>query len=194
MSEKIECIWKKATFREENAPIERSSHGVSTIGGTLYVMGGENTARIPIDSSVYVLDIANQNLKDGSAVWRKIEAQENSPSPRIAHAQATIGNKIYIFGGRQGITMDESPLNDLHCFDTQTETWTQVEVKGGNVPSARSFHKMVSAGSSLFVFGGCGNAGRMSDLHEFDTNTQMWIEHNNVSEMSTMHQTKFMYL
>lgn len=195
MSEKIECIWKKAIFREENAPIERSSHAVSIIGGTLYVIGGENTARIPIDSTVYALDISNQNLKDGSAVWRKIEPEHPrfAPSPRIAHAQATIGKKIYIFGGRQGITMDESPLNDLHYFDTVKEEWVEVAMVGkvGNVPSPRSFHKMVSVGSSLFVFGGCGNDGRMSDLYEFMTEEHYWIKHSNVSYISTLHQIIF---
>ena len=181
MPVKIECNWEKASFQDKQSPIDRSSHAISIIGDVLYVMGGENTARVPIDSAVYALDISNQNLKDGSAAWRKIEVQKNSPSPRIAHSQAVIGNRIYIFGGRQGITMDESPLNDLHYFDTQTETWTEVVFKGGNAPSARSFHKMVSVGSSLFVFGGCGNAGRMSDLHEFDTNSLVWTEHSNVS-------------
>jgi len=179
MPVKIECNWEKASFQDKQSPIDRSSHAISIIGDVLYVMGGENTARVPIDSAVYALDISNQNLKDGSAAWRKIEVQKNSPSPRIAHSQAVIGNRIYIFGGRQGITMDESPLNDLHYFDTQTETWTEVVFKGGNAPSARSFHKMVSVGSSLFVFGGCGNAGRMSDLHEFDTNSLVWTEHSN---------------
>jgi len=179
MPVKIECHWEKAIFQEKQSPIERSSHGISVIGGVLYVFGGENTARVPIDSSVYVLDIANQNLKDGSAAWRKIEAQSNSPEPRIAHTQAVVGSKIYIFGGRQGITMDESPLNDMHCFDTKTETWTKVAAKSNNVPCPRSFHQMVSVGSSLFVFGGCGNAGRMSDLHEFKTDSLTWTAHSN---------------
>merc|ERR1712198_58485 len=171
--------WEKVSFEDKQSPINRSSHAISIIGNVLYVMGGENTARVPIDSAVYAIDISKQDLKDGSAAWRKIQIQENSPSPRIAHSQAVIGNRIYIFGGRQGITMDESPLNDLHYFDTQTETWTEVAFKGGNAPSARSFHQMVSVGSSLFVFGGCGNAGRMSDLHEFDTNSLVWTEHSN---------------
>ncbi|XP_066915449.1 uncharacterized protein [Clytia hemisphaerica] len=192
MSVKIDCSWEKVAFQEKESPIDRSSHAISIIGDVLYVMGGENMARVPIDSSVYALNISKQNLKDGLTTWRKIDAQGNSPVPRIAHSQAVIGNRIYIFGGRQGITMDESPLNDLHCFDTVTETWTEVAVKGGVAPSARSFHQMVSVGTSLFIFGGCGAAGRMSDLNEFDTKTSVWTEHNNefIAENGNVEQIK----
>ena len=43
----------------------------------------------------------------------------------------------------------------------------------GSLPSPRSFHKMVSIGKKLFVFGGCpaegGSAGReMRDVHKHD--------------------------
>ena len=184
MPVKIDCKWERVSFQGNDVPIERSSHGMSEIDGIVYVFGGEDSAKVPVDSSVYALDISNENIKDGSAVWRKIESSNTSPIPRVAHAQATIGSRIYTFGGQSvGTVKAESVLNDLHYFDTQTETWTEVTFKGGNAPSARSFHQMVSVGSSLFVFGGCGNAGRMSDLHEFDTNSLVWTEHSNVSDV-----------
>ena len=97
----------------------------------------------------------------------------------LNYSQATIGNRIYIFGGRQGIDMGECSLNDLFYFDIETKTWTQIP---GNdtFPAERSFHQMVSVGEKLFVFGGCGKNGRLSDLHEFDTATSKWIKHSNV--------------
>ena len=98
----------------------------------------------------------------------------------LNYSQATIGNRIYIFGGRQGIDMGECSLNDLFYFDIETKTWTQIP---GNdtFPAERSFHQMVSVGEKLFVFGGCGKSGRLSDLHEFDTATSKWIKHSNVN-------------
>ena len=101
------------------------------------------------------------------------------------YSQATIGNRIYIFGGRQGIDMGESSLNDLFYFDIETKTWTQIP---GNdtFPAERSFHQMVSVGDNLFVFGGCGKSGRLSDLHEFDTATSKWIKHSNVISGGTV--------
>ena len=119
------------------------------------------------------------------AAWQKIKSVENSPIPRVAHAQTAIGNRIYIFGGQSVGTHSEqskqSLLNDLYYFDVKTEVWKEVHAKGDYVPSRRSFHQMVSVGSSLFVFGGCGENERMSDLHEFDTHSLTWKQHGNVS-------------
>ena len=182
MSVKIECHWKKVNFQEKDAPVERSSHGISEIDGVVYVFGGEDSEKVPVNSSVYALNLSNQNLSDGSAKWRKIEGSKTCPIPRVAHAQATIGNKIYVFGGQSvGTVKAESVLNDLYYFDVKTETWTEVSANGGNVPASRSFHAMASVGSSLFVFGGCGDNGRLSDLHEFDTKSLIWTQHDNVS-------------
>ncbi len=33
---------------------------------------------------------------------------------------------------------------------------------------------MVSVGTKLYVFGGCGEAGRLNDLHCYDTETGAW--------------------
>ena len=190
MPVKLDVRWQKIASINGQNPIERSSHGASIIHDTLYVFGGENTARIPIDSSMYSINISPEELTKATPTWRKIEATDNGPIPRIAHAQAAIGDKIYIFGGRQGITMDESPLNDLHYFDVKKETWNQVKVQG-ETPSPRSFHQMVSISSSLFVFGGCGNDGRLSDLHEFDTVTETWKKHPNVSYITSIELENF---
>ena len=75
--------------------------------------------------------------------------------------------------------MGESSLNDLYYFDIETKTWTQIP-ENDTFPAQRSFHQMVSVGQKLFVFGGCGKSGRLSDLHEFDTTTSKWIKHSNV--------------
>jgi len=179
MASTLKCNWKKIISAQETSliPKERSSHSISIIGTTLYLFGGENVARIPIDSSMYSMEISENSPNFG--IWNKIQVSNNvQPAPRIAHSQATIGNRIYIFGGRQGIDMGESSLNDLFYFDIETKTWTQIP---GNdtFPAERSFHQMVSVGDNLFVFGGCGKSGRLSDLHEFDTATSKWIKHSN---------------
>ena len=80
--------------------------------------------------------------------------------------------------------MDESPLNDLHYFDVEENTWNEVMKPDDSFPSPRSFHQMVAVGKSLFIFGGCGKSGRLSDLHEFNTDTLKWIKHSNVSSQA----------
>jgi Galactose oxidase, central domain len=162
-------------------PCTRSSHGVSAIirsDGTqgLFVYGGEHVARTPIESND-----AGWICDNNMTQWKCVDCSpetNNGPPPRVAHAQATYDNRcVYVFGGRTGIGMQESPLDDMWLFDTITETWSKVEpdVDGGDpVPAARSFHRMICIGSGLFLFGGCGAAGRLNDLHRFDIATKKW--------------------
>ena len=85
--------------------------------------------------------------------------------------------------------MDESPLNDLHYFDVEKNTWNEVMKPDDSFPSPRSFHQMVAVGKSLFIFGGCGKKGRMSDLHEFNTETSKWTKHSEIYSVSTIQST-----
>ena len=73
--------------------------------------------------------------------------------------------------GANRLQMDEAPLNDLWSLDPATEAWARVEAQAGAPPSPRSFHSATAIGDKLYVFGGCGEAGRLSDLHEFCTTT-----------------------
>jgi hypothetical protein len=79
-----------------------------------------------------------------------------------------------------GITMEEKALNDMWVLDASgaagTESWSQIAYANSSEPppEARSFHKMVSIGTNLYVFGGCGSSGRLADLHKFDTLTNTW--------------------
>ena len=139
----------------------------------LLVFGGEHIARTPIDSALHALNLVTNE-------WTALApAAGVAPPPRVAHAQAVVANEeegpsLYVFGGRQGIQMSEAPLNDLFRFVLSTKTWEKVEAQGGEVPAPRSFHKMVSVGATLYLFGGCGATGRLADLHSFDTATRTW--------------------
>jgi len=152
------------------ALLPRSSHAISEIGGKVYAWGGENVARTPIDTNLFVCE----PLAKPPVEWELVAAKGVPPCPRVAHSQAVVGSCIYLFGGRQGIHMDEAPLNDMHRFDVSSGTWEAVESKAGTPPCPRSFHRMVAVGTSLYVFGGCGADGRMSDLHQFNTVTREW--------------------
>ena len=65
-------------------------------------------------------------------------------------------------------------MNDLYQFDTTTSTWT-LEEGLGDVPPLRSFHAMASDGQRyLYIFGGCGESGRLNDLYQSDTQEHKW--------------------
>ena len=75
-------------------------------------------------------------------------AKSEVPVPRVGHATASIGSRIFLFGGRGG--PDMKPLEEggrVWVFDTRTNTWTYLDpvpaVKGGTIvphPAARSYH------------------------------------------------------
>jgi len=58
-------------------------------------------------------------------------------------------------------------MSDLWSFNTIECTWTEVKT-AGEPPEPRSFHKALSIGTKMFVFGGCGKEGRLSDIHSID--------------------------
>ena len=72
-----------------------------------------------------------------------------------------------------GIEMGEGSTNDLFRLDLSSGTWCEVPAKG-TPPEARSFHAMTAVKNKLFVFGGCGKSGRLSDLHSFDCESETW--------------------
>jgi hypothetical protein len=124
--------WSKIEAKNSDIVIPRSSHGVSCATPnenlkieheTLIVYGGENIARTPIDSSVYFIEPL------GDCTWKHAKEADGSPvpKPRVAHSQVFIDKYLYIFGGRQGILMEEKGLNDLWRFDFSTYVWEEIE-------------------------------------------------------------------
>ena len=71
--------------------------------------------------------------------------------------------------------MGEGSTNELYKLDLSSHTWSQVAGKG-TLPEPRSFHAMVSVKGKLYVFGGCGTSGRLSDLHSFDCESGTWAQ------------------
>eukprot|EP00577_Skeletonema_sp_RCC1716_P021590 CAMPEP_0113420872 /NCGR_PEP_ID=MMETSP0013_2-20120614/27573_1 /TAXON_ID=2843 ORGANISM="Skeletonema costatum, Strain 1716" /NCGR_SAMPLE_ID=MMETSP0013_2 /ASSEMBLY_ACC=CAM_ASM_000158 /LENGTH=371 /DNA_ID=CAMNT_0000308407 /DNA_START=460 /DNA_END=1571 /DNA_ORIENTATION=+ /assembly_acc=CAM_ASM_000158 len=178
------------TASSSSTPLPRSSHGLSIIhnGSLLVLYGGEHIARTPIHDPSQVLWLAKR--MNGTESWQWIVPTITTtnaaimPPSRVAHAQAAVGNTIYIFGGRNGIEMGENAMNDMwmltvHEDTTTTAKWTQINASSDDttsvLPEARSFHKMIAIGSNLYMFGGCGaSSGRLNDLWKFDTLTHKW--------------------
>ncbi|GIL65022.1 hypothetical protein Vafri_18872 [Volvox africanus] len=147
-------------------PVERSSHSITVLGNRILLFGGEHDPRVPVGSELY-----EYSFPDGT--WCVVDAKGEPPTPRVAHASAAVGNKLYIFGGRSGLAMGEGASNDLYVFDPDTCTWARLNGQG-DIPPKRSYHTMTAVANKLFVFGGCGEEGRLNDLYEYDTTTNTW--------------------
>jgi N-acetylneuraminic acid mutarotase len=96
----------------------------------------------------------------------------NLPSARAAHAAAVLKDKVYIFGGRH----DTQRLNDLHCLDMQTLTWSGEIHVCGPVPEGRSWHSLTAVPDRfLILYGGFSQANSaLSDCWLFDTEAELW--------------------
>lgn len=158
-------------------PPPRSSHTVTRIGtGQIAVFGGEDEPRHAFDPQVHIFD---------GDTWTTRCSRTTSTTPLLlGHGAASVGDTLYVFGGRTGGANCADDPNGLICetetatllaLDTSTANadsveWEVLQVPGG--PEPRSFHAMTSLGSKIYVFGGCGASGRLNDLWCLDTSSE----------------------
>ncbi|KAJ0264237.1 Jacalin-like lectin domain-containing protein [Hirschfeldia incana] len=104
--------------------------------------------------------------------WIKVEQKGEGPGLRCSHAIAQVGNKIYSFGGE--FTPNVPIDKDLYVFDLETRTWSISPVTG-DVPHLSCLGvRMVSVGSTLYVFGGRDASRNYNGFYSFDTTTNEW--------------------
>eukprot|EP00252_Welwitschia_mirabilis_P000548 TRINITY_DN1051_c0_g1_i1.p1 TRINITY_DN1051_c0_g1~~TRINITY_DN1051_c0_g1_i1.p1 ORF type:complete len:327 (-),score=74.43 TRINITY_DN1051_c0_g1_i1:530-1510(-) len=147
----------------DGGPLARSSHAVAVVGKKAYVFGGEFEPRVPVDNKLYVFDLENMT-------WSVSDAKGDVPPPRIGVTMASVGSVIYLFGGRDA---EHRELNQFYSFDTVGCTWTLISEEDSSPPH-RSYHAMAADKKAVYVFGGCGKAGRLNDLWEYNTEESKW--------------------
>lgn len=146
-------------------PGARSSHAITVVGQKVYTFGGEFKPRVPVDNNLYVFDLKEQT-------WSLSDATGDIPPPRVGVTMASIGSTIYVFGGRDATHKE---LNELYSFDTTTDQWTLLS-SGDTGPARRSYHSMVADDHRIYVFGGCGEDGRLNDLWAYVVIDKKWTK------------------
>lgn len=141
------------------------------MGKKAYVFGGEFTPRVPVDNHLHVFDLEE-------LTWSVAEGSGDFPPPRVGVTMAAVGSTIYVFGGRDG---EHNELNEFYSFDTNTTKWTLLS-SGDSGPPHRSYHSTISDNRYIYIFGGCGIAGRLNDLWAYDVIDQKWIEYPTAGE------------
>ncbi|KAJ7885099.1 hypothetical protein B0H14DRAFT_2699687 [Mycena olivaceomarginata] len=145
--------WEKISV----SPLARSSHSIDVVAGTVYIFGGELEPRKPVDDAIHAVTLPSTA---SPADYYVIEAKGETgvPSPRVGHATAAIGHRIFMFGGRGGPEME--------AMDERGRVQS-------TLPPPRSYHSAVATdanGAGIFiVHGGCLADGcRGSDVWAFD--------------------------
>jgi N-acetylneuraminic acid mutarotase len=154
-------------FSEGSAadPTRRQGFRVTTIGSKIYLFGGR-------DGISYMQDL---HVFDTEAnAWSEIISFTGSAPPgRLNHTATVIGEKIYIFAG---IGVGGTDLQDLHVYDTETNSWTQVSGFTGTVPPVRAGHSAATINGKLYIFGGINYLDYVdrNDLHVYDPVANSW--------------------
>ncbi|KAM7208710.1 nitrile-specifier protein 2 [Naviculisporaceae sp. PSN 640] len=173
----LKGTWEKISV----PPLPRSSHSVDIVAGTVYIFGGEVEPRKPVDNDMHAVTLPSSGAPaDYYAIKAKPSKPSTSPaeetdtkgkgketdesrpelgdvpSPRVGHATAVIGHRIFLFGGRGG--PDMTPLEEggrVWVFDTRSRAWTYLDpdiplasqsaaATTVTVPPARSYHSAVA--------------------------------------------------
>jgi N-acetylneuraminic acid mutarotase len=97
-------------------PMPGGSGGAGIVGRTLYYISGAPADRGPDLPHVWML-----NLDQPAAGWTR---GPDLPTPRNHFGFATVGGKIYVFGGQTGLENDSVNLGSVHVLDPQTGAWS----------------------------------------------------------------------
>ncbi|KAL8721461.1 MAG: hypothetical protein Q9225_001873 [Loekoesia sp. 1 TL-2023] len=193
----------KATWRRlvTSKPLPRSSHSLSVIKGKAYIFGGEEQPRQPVDSDMHVLTLPSSTVNDVDykiiPAWGTSENGE-APAPRVGHTASVVNDRIYVFGGRGGKSMEAlEEAGAVWEYDTKLDHWSRLNpVKGSPFPDPRSYHSSAStdhplpshqdhteaahgdmdpeAHGTVFIHAGCTPSGRMKDVWGFDIAARTW--------------------
>jgi N-acetylneuraminic acid mutarotase len=166
---------------KKGSPHMFARHTSTAVGNKVFCFGGFDGV-----STLYGLGVFN--VDDNT--WEVPEVKGDIPKPRTNHACTTVGRKIYIHGGN--VTMNDvyTVLNDFYVLDTDTMTWECLKTFG-EVPSARSSHRMVTVGNKIYLYGGgvwtptpsSRWVVKYNDIFSFDTETRIWCKLKTTGEL-----------
>ena len=134
----------------------RSAHGVVSVGGALYAIGGTGADGTP------VLEVERF---DGAA-WSDVATLPgdgvNAPSV------AAVDGRIYVMGGFTGTS--NRPTDEVKVYDIGTSTWTTA----APLPSASGGHAAVVLSGHIHVIGGGTSRSTIADHVVYDPTTDTW--------------------
>lgn len=164
----FDSVAKFDIFRREwleAAPmiIGRIQPGVATLGGKIYVVGGERGSQILANGEVY----DSQSNK-----WKDVCPMN---IPRCEFGLCALGGTLWAVGGWIGVDIGGS----MECYDPIKNIWTDI----GEMPEPRFSMGVVSFEGLIYVVGGCTTSSRhLSDLISYNPVTQEWT---NLAPMQT---------
>lgn len=142
-------VW--VTLNDKPTPVTQVQG--ATIGGRIYVPGGENGYGT-------VLNIF-ESYDPRNQQWQQLPPL---PEPRSRYGLANFEGRLYLFGGWDG----SQYCAEVFIYDPMTEQWRQ----GESLPTPRRNPGTVTMEDRIFVFGGENQSGALRINERYDpTNT-----------------------
>lgn len=171
--------WSRAAPAGTRPP-GRYGHSLNILGSKIYIFGGQVEGFFFNDLVAFDLnalqqasnrwEILIQNTIDGGPPHGQI------PPARTNHSIVTWNDRLYLFGGTDGVTW----FNDVWSYDPRTNSWTQLECIG-YIPAAREGHASALVGDVMYIFGGRTEEGNdLGDLAAFRISSRRWYTFQNM--------------
>lgn len=156
-------IFRKEWLEAAPMQIGRIQPGVATLGGKIFVIGGERGSQILANGEVY--DPQNDS-------WSTV-----SPMivPRCEFGLCPLGGTLWAVGGWIGVDIGGS----MESYDPVKDQWTEV----GMLPEPRFSMGVVSFEGLIYIVGGCTTSSRhLADMISYNPVTGEWY---NLASMHT---------
>lgn len=156
-------------------PGARDGHSACIIDHYMYIFGGYEE-----DIQRFSQDVHQFNLKTMN--WTYIITKGVPPRWRDFHSASTIGNRMYIFGGRgdaQGSyhSQEEVYPNKLIYLDTNDMKWIHPSINN-TAPIGRRSHSEFVYNNRLYIFGGYNGETltHFGDVYCYDPQLSSWSQ------------------
>lgn len=144
------------------------AHSATLIGRKIIIIGGGEGASYY--NSVHVFDIPTRRWSRPTFTTTEV------PPPRRAHTTVLYQNKIWVFGGGNGL----QALNDVWTLDVGTSLdrmkWEQVAITGRKRPSPRGYHTANLVQNMMIVVGGSDGRECFQDIWCLNLDAAVWTQ------------------
>ncbi|KAJ4346187.1 Negative regulator of mitotic exit [Ascochyta clinopodiicola] len=171
--------WSRA-LPQGPRPTGRYGHTLNILGSKIYIFGGQVEGFFfndlvafdlnSLQSSASRWEVLLPNTKDQSS------PKGRSPPARTNHSVVTWTDRLYLFGGTDGVTW----FNDVWTYEPRSNSWTELDCIG-YIPVAREGHSAALVNDTMYIFGGRTQEGvDLGDLAAFRISSRRWYMFQNM--------------
>jgi len=150
-------LWTDNGWVETATGFDRTYAGASTVGGSMIVTGGlkTGTRNFLASSKIYTAEYG----------WLTFTSL---PVPKDRHCQVTVGDSVYVVGGR---TNSADATSDTYRLDLPSRQW----IRQASLNTPRQFAGCAEWDDGIIVVGGFDGSDYLSSVEKYDPVRNKWI-------------------